>query len=81
MTITIHYTFECGRCVFVVECPKCRGVNVIATDNMVGGIRYVHGDAIQSCLPELDPDTRETLLTGYCPECFRALFRNNKKGH
>jgi len=79
MAVEIKYTFDYSRCVFVTMCPRCRGTNVVVLDNLAGAMRYIHGDAIQSCLPELDPNTRETLLTGYCKECFKALFRNNKK--
>lgn len=75
----IGYEFYCERCIFVTECPRCHGVNVTILDDILGSIKFIDGYLIQDCFPSLDLDTRETLKSGYCPECFKELFRANKK--
>ena len=54
-------------------CPGCRKVTTLRVD-VSGFANWQRGELIQSALPELTVDDRETLITGYCVPCWDALF-------
>jgi hypothetical protein len=43
-------------------------------------VLWMEGDLIQRVMPNLDDDTRELFVTGYCPTCWDALFSPSEKG-
>ena len=55
------------------ECPMCGKVTKIAVDR-VKYFRWQAGELIQNVWPELPPEKRELIKTGYCMECQAVLF-------
>jgi hypothetical protein len=55
-------------------CPACRkecSVDML-TDHYD---RWTDGELLQNAAPEMSPENRETLITGYCAPCQEAIFR------
>ena len=57
-----------------VRCHKCGKVTWL-TVNPEGYVHWQDGGLIQMCLPELNEDTREMLMTGLCSEHVDELYK------
>lgn len=56
-----------------VTCRKClRPVDIPVTDEAFR--RWQNGALIQVAMRDVPAELREMFLSGYCPECFAALF-------
>ena len=56
-------------------CPRCQADSTVdmLTDHYD---RWCDGELIQRAAPEMSPEHRETLITGYCAPCQELLFRD-----
>ena len=57
-----------------IRCHKCGTVTWL-TVNPEGYVRWQDGGLIQMCLPELNEDTREMLMTGLCSKHVDGLYK------
>lgn len=69
--------FENGKLTLIQECPMCRTAHSMQFteaehDNVL--LYYSGFGLIQNLLPDLNPDEREFLVSGYCPKCQKLLF-------
>jgi hypothetical protein len=39
---------------------------------------WLHGELIQRCFPDMDPDRREILISGVCGVCFDDIFKEDE---
>jgi len=56
-----------------VTCPECKAQRWLSVDAM-GFKAWKAGMPIQRALPELSPDDREALITGFCNVCWDVMF-------
>ena len=57
-------------------CPTCNyTATVFVTPPQM--FAYNQGAYIQNVLPDYDNDTRERFISGYCGECWNAMFSND----
>ena len=56
-----------------IKCPFCGNVSEITVDKD-GYDKYQNGELIQFAFPELDAETRETLINGMCKDCQDKFF-------
>lgn len=55
-------------------CPNCGTLQRVECD-ADGYEKWCNGEGlIQDMLPELDPEEREVLISGICPECWNNIF-------
>lgn len=56
------------------KCPYCGKVTEIeVTDEQY--VKYSEGtELIQRIFPEMNPETREMLITGICPKCWDSML-------
>lgn len=56
-------------------CPGCQRTKTF--DLPEGQIKkYMEGELIQKAFPQLTPEERESLVTGYCDSCWNKLFKD-----
>ena len=62
---TINLLFECPCCGddFKIEVP------------LEGYFGYMEGENIQKVFPRLSAEARESLISGFCPECIKKTFK------
>jgi hypothetical protein len=73
MNHTVYYI--CGTNSITPVTKTCRRCRVI-TPFILDTTRYQvwqSGQLIQSVFPDMDPEDRETLITGICPECWDKI--------
>jgi hypothetical protein len=63
---------------FQKTCSVCKAVNVF-TLNEKAYKRWVNGESIQTCFPELSLNAREFLISGICGPCFDELFADTEE--
>lgn len=66
-----------GGCKLTYRCPACKTLTVIEltpeeADALFCGL--CHRKPIQDILPDKTPTERETMMTGYCPDCQDAFL-------
>lgn len=57
----------------IVKCPICNDKKTFDLDSE----KYENwngGELIQNVWPEMSPDDRERLITGYCPKCWQQFI-------
>lgn len=54
-------------------CPMCADASELEVDEQ-GALRWRQGELIQKALPELTPDQRELLMTGFHSDCWDKAF-------
>ena len=62
---------------FMQDCPICgRTTILLMTATEIQTLeRYIsNGGLIQETFPEMDPQKREFIKTGYCPDCQELIF-------
>tara|TARA_Y100001963_G_scaffold134366_2_gene194921 strand:+ start:1469 stop:1684 length:216 start_codon:yes stop_codon:yes gene_type:complete len=62
-----------------IEAPMCSGCNkssvILLTETQFEGVKaWLAGVAIQTALPDLSPELRDTLKTGWHADCFDEAF-------
>lgn len=62
----------------VKKCPMC-GVDTTITVPRQQYANWRSGMLIQDAMPELDADTRETLISGFCASCQDKLFGGDEE--
>lgn len=63
-----------GKGTVEVTCPVCRNAKQIEVGE-AGLKRLKNGDMlIQRAIPHVPPELREMLISGTCPDCFKAMF-------
>lgn len=56
-----------------MPCPVCGERDIIPATRAQQN-RYFGGEPVQSVFPEIRPDQRERLLSGFCPDCWVKAF-------
>lgn len=66
----------------IYECPNPLGISAcLGSTTLIlpleGFERYANGtgDLIQVAFPEIDSDTRETIMTGWCQKCINEMYK------
>ena len=60
---------------FLVPCVKCRKLQKMLDVSISGLEDYViHKKNVQDAFPEMEPDKRELLISGICPECWDNMW-------
>lgn len=54
-------------------CPECSEIHSVKVD-MDQYAKWIRGELIQNCFPEMSADEREILKTGICPKCWERMF-------
>lgn len=63
-----------GKGTVEVTCPVCRNAKQIEVGE-AGLKRLEESDMlIQRAIPHVAPELREMLISGTCPDCFKAMF-------
>tara|TARA_R110001606_G_scaffold101624_4_gene223086 strand:+ start:2071 stop:2268 length:198 start_codon:yes stop_codon:yes gene_type:complete len=59
-----------------IQTPRCMmcGKRGTVSASSKGVRRWREGELIQRCLPELDADQAEQMISGTHPDCYEALF-------
>lgn len=64
--------------VFIVgPCARCtREYKIFYPINKINEalMMYQEGKLIQECFPDMNADSREFLISGICPECWKIIF-------
>ena len=57
----------------IKPCPFCKKEyqKMFPAD---GWRKYLNGEKVQDCFPEMSADDREFLITGICPTCWDLTF-------
>ena len=55
------------------KCPTCQSTKDFDLDDE-DYLKWQRGMTVQRAFPGLDPDDRERLITGICPECWKTLM-------
>jgi hypothetical protein len=58
-----------------VDCTCC-GEKYLFGTSLSGFTAWREGELIQKALPELPAPLREMLISGTCPECWDAMFKD-----
>lgn len=58
----------------LLECPCCGDVFEIEVP-LDGYFAYMEGEDIQKAFPRLSAEARESLISGFCPECIKKTFK------
>ena len=56
-------------------CPWCWKKNTIHVPKDKYH-RWINGDLVQNCFADLSAEDREILMTGFCPKCWEAMFKD-----
>lgn len=56
-----------------VVCPFCGSTFVVRVPSD-GYAAWKNGACIQDVMPDVDPDIREMLISGICPDCWDNMF-------
>lgn len=60
-----------------IECRKCgEPKEVSCTEEQYQN--FVNGMLIQNAMPNVPAGERELLISGYCDDCFKKLFREEE---
>lgn len=60
-------------------CPLCGAVTtVVVSDEGLQAFNF-YGASVQDAFPELSPEERETLLTGFCAGCQEGIFSGEEE--
>jgi len=76
----VHRIVELGnnKAKAVGPCRKTRKKYSTTEFNLMGYMSWIlKEDTIQNCLPDLDADDREFLMTGFSPEGWSITFGDN----
>ena len=57
------------------KCPECGKVHSFEVEE-ADWIKWQEGALIQRAFPYLNDNQRESLITGYCSECWDKLFKD-----
>lgn len=60
---------------FVIRCVRCRNFQTLS-DVPISGLEdyIIHKKNVQDAFPEMEPDKRELLISGICPECWKQMW-------
>lgn len=60
----------------IYKCPTCMhcGKSARVTLDKSDVDRWKDGAYVQTVWPDMTPEDRETLISGFHPECFAAIF-------
>ena len=59
------------------QCPECKEIHDVKVSTN-GYLNYKTGMLIQRALPELIPEEREMLITGFCQSCWDKIFADDE---
>jgi len=54
-------------------CPECHSDKIIKVETR-DWLKWNSGVYVQNAFPYLSPEDRESLITGYCGDCWDNLF-------
>ena len=57
----------------LVECPICHKTYEV-TVPFEGFLAWQAGEKVSDAFADCDPNTREALISGVCPQCWEELF-------
>lgn len=70
------YRYIATICSVEVECTSCGKTQYIPNVPVEGLEKWLNGnDNIQDCLPKLNNDQRELLISGTCPKCWEEMWK------
>lgn len=56
------------------KCPYCGQTHIIIVNDEQYDKYCKNEENIQNIFPDLDAPTREMLITGICPKCWKKIF-------
>lgn len=60
---------------FLVPCVRCKKIQKMLDVPISGLEDYVKNKKnVQDAFPEMEPDKRELLISGICPECWKEMW-------
>lgn len=62
-----------------VRCPSCAQQNPVVVPKE-SWERFQSGVFVQRAFPDLPPEEREMLLSGFCPTCWNEMFPPDDEG-
>ena len=69
---------EIGVIDIVTVCPACKNRNIVRVE-YEPFLRYVKGAKVQEAFPDLSIDVRESLISGFCSQCWNEIFADTDK--
>ena len=61
-----------------LHCPNCgEQETILITEEEYSNLQK--GELIQIALKRFPADTRERFLSGFCPKCWKNIFKNSKE--
>ncbi len=55
-------------------CPMCSTYHTLTVE-LEQYLNYQSGELVQDAFPKMSPTNRERILSGFCPDCQKEIFK------